>query len=108
MAAIRYLESSKYIDWCVPAVRAQALALSSGVSSDVEVARACFLFVRDEIRHSWDYQEDTITLKASEVLEHRTGYCYAKSHLLAALLRANDIPAALCYQRLTIANHVTR
>ncbi|MEO0853800.1 MAG: transglutaminase-like domain-containing protein, partial [Cyanobacteria bacterium J06648_11] len=39
---------------------------------------------------------------ASEVLEHRTGYCYAKSHLLAALLRANGIPTGLCYQRLSV------
>lgn len=31
-----------------------------------------------------------------------TGYCYAKSHLLAALLRANGIPAGLCYQRLSV------
>ncbi len=31
-----------------------------------------------------------------------TGYCYAKSHLLAALLRANHIQAALCYQRLSV------
>lgn len=38
------------------------------------------------------------------MLEHGTGYCYAKSHLLAALLRANNIPAGLCYQRLTISN----
>ncbi len=30
-----------------------------------------------------------------------SGFCYAKSHLLAALLRANGIPAALCYQRLS-------
>lgn len=30
------------------------------------------------------------------------GYCYAKSHLLAALLRANGIAAALCYQRLSV------
>ncbi|MFA6970158.1 MAG: transglutaminase family protein [Gallionella sp.] len=43
-----------------------------------------------------------VTCKASEVLIHGTGYCYAKSHLLAALLRANAIPAGLCYQRLTI------
>jgi transglutaminase-like putative cysteine protease len=35
-------------------------------------------------------------------LEHATGYCYAKSHLLAALLRANAIPAGLCYQRLSL------
>jgi len=38
------------------------------------------------------------------VLKYKTGYCYAKSHLLAALLRANNIPAGLCYQRLTIEN----
>jgi hypothetical protein len=38
------------------------------------------------------------------VLIHGTGYCYAKSHLLAALLRANRIPAGLCYQRLTITD----
>ena len=40
--------------------------------------------------------------KASDVLKHGTGYCYAKSHLLAALLRANNIPAGLCYQRLSV------
>jgi transglutaminase-like putative cysteine protease len=33
-------------------------------------------------------------------LKHRAGFCYAKSHLLAALLRARGVPAALCYQRL--------
>ena len=38
------------------------------------------------------------------MLEHGTGYCYAKSHLLAALLRANGIPTGLCYQRLTITD----
>lgn len=36
------------------------------------------------------------------MLKYGTGYCYAKSHLLAALLRVNKIPAALCYQRLTV------
>lgn len=29
-------------------------------------------------------------------------FCYAKSHLLAALLRAHGIAAALCYQRLSV------
>ena len=45
---------------------------------------------------------DPVTLKASEVLENKTGLCYAKSHLLAAFLRANRIPSGLCYQRLSI------
>ena len=43
-----------------------------------------------------------VTCKASEVLIKKTGYCYAKSHLLAALLRANGIPAGFCYQRLSL------
>lgn len=42
-----------------------------------------------------------MTLTASEVLRARVGLCYAKSHLLAALLRVSRIPTGLCYQRLT-------
>ncbi len=34
------------------------------------------------------------------MLLYKTGFCYAKSHLLAALLRANGVPTGLCYQRL--------
>lgn len=82
----------------------QAQVLAEGKESDEEIARSCFLFVRDHIKHSWDYQCNPVTCKASEVLEHGTGYCYAKSHLLAALLRANNIPTGLCYQRLTVTD----
>ena len=45
-----------------------------------------------------------MTGRASEVLRHREGICYAKSHLLAALLRGRGIPAGLCYQRLTLGD----
>jgi transglutaminase-like putative cysteine protease len=41
-----------------------------------------------------------VTLTAVEALTQRVGLCYVKSHLLAALLRSQGIPAALCYQRL--------
>ena len=34
------------------------------------------------------------------MLDLGTGICYAKSHLLAALLRASGIPAGFCYQAL--------
>lgn len=94
-----YLRSTDIIDWEHPAVLAQAHALAGG--TPLETAQRCFEWVRDEIRHSYDYQANPVTCTASEVLEARTGYCYAKSHLLAALLRANGIPAGLCYQRLT-------
>lgn len=98
-----YLEATQYIDWQQPEVLAKALSLSEGLDSDEAITKACFEFVRDEIKHSWDYQMNPVTCKASDVLKHGTGYCYAKSHLLAALLRANKIPAGLCYQRLTFS-----
>ena len=43
-----------------------------------------------------------VTVRASDVLQYETGYCFAKSHLLAALLRANGIPTGLAYQRLLL------
>mgnify|MGYP002623171942 CR=1 FL=1 len=95
-----YLRATEVIDWEEPHVAAQAAALRR--ENLLETARACFEFVRDEIRHSRDYESDPATWRASDVLRHRTGYCYAKSHLLAALLRANGLPAAFCYQRLSV------
>lgn len=99
-----YLESSDYIDWRHPEVSAKAAELAAGGGPAGDIARRCFEFVRDGIRHSWDHRLNPVTCRASEVLQHGTGYCYAKSHLLAALLRANGIPAGLCYQRLSIGN----
>ncbi len=100
----KYLESSEYIDWHHPLVTAWAQHLCAELSCKKQIAEQCFNFVRDQIKHSWDYQLNPVTCKASDVLAHGTGYCYAKSHLLAALLRANGIPAGLCYQRLTISD----
>jgi len=100
----QYLASSEWINWQHEAVRSKAMSLAGQFVTDEDIARACFLFVRDEIKHSWDFQMNPLTCRASEVLEYGTGFCYAKSHLLAALLRANGIPAGLCYQRLTISD----
>ena len=69
---------------------------------DIELVEQCFEYVRDCIPHSWDIQSTIVTRKASEVVEKRTGICYAKSNLLAALLRRNGIPCGFCYQRLMI------
>ncbi|WP_305063723.1 transglutaminase-like domain-containing protein [Methanococcoides sp.] len=96
-----YLRSTEIIDWEHPKIQKLAKKLALGSDDLVEITKRCFEWVRDEIYHSHDYCLNPITLKASEVLEAGTGYCYAKSHLLAALLRANGIPAGLCYQRLS-------
>jgi transglutaminase-like putative cysteine protease len=99
-----YLAASQYIDHDHPLVAAKAHALAAGLSDDQDIAKRCFEFVRDEIKHSWDFKLNPVTCRASDVLRHGTGYCYAKSHLLAALLRANRIPAGLCYQRLSVGD----
>ena len=99
-----YLNRSEYIDFDNAEVKALAKDLAHGQKSKVDIAKECFEYVRDQIHHSWDYKSNPVTIKASDVLKHKTGYCYAKSHLLAALLRANKIPTALCYQRLTITD----
>lgn len=96
----KYLQVSEIIDWQHPNIL--ELAQQLAVGNKTSIAQACFEWVRDEIHHSFDYQQNPITCSASEVLHHKTGYCFAKSHLLAALLRANQIPAGFCYQRLSI------
>jgi len=97
-----FLRATEIIDWQQPSVHAKALELANGASGDAQIARRCFEWVRDTIQHSSDYKRNPVTCAASEVLANGTGYCYAKSHLLAALLRANRIPAGFCYQRLSI------
>jgi transglutaminase-like putative cysteine protease len=97
-----FLTSTSIVDWHHPDVSALASRLA-GSEGDAEIiARRCFEWVRDEIQHCMDFDRIELTCKASEVLACRTGFCYAKSHLLAALLRANNIPAGFCYQRLSI------
>jgi transglutaminase-like putative cysteine protease len=103
-----FLQRSEVIDWDHPVVLARAQALR-GTGDTVEglVAR-CFAWVRDEIKHSGDFALTAVTCRASDVLREGSGYCYAKSHLLAALLRANGVPAGLCYQRLALDDEGTR
>jgi transglutaminase-like putative cysteine protease len=98
----QYLQASEVIDWQHPEILQLAHKLAIGKSNITAIAKACFEWVRDEIRHSCDYQLNPVTCGASDVLKYGTGYCYAKSHLLAALLRANSIPAGFCYQRLSL------
>lgn len=97
-----YLQQCEVINWKHPSILVLAKNLAGTNSTELEIARRCFEFVRDEIQHSGDFRRDETTCVASDVLEQGTGWCYAKSHLLAALLRANGIPTGMCYQRLTI------
>ncbi len=78
-----------------------AAARLAGRTGDASsYARAAYEFVRDTVTHSADADDPRVTWRASDVLEQGTGSCHAKAHALAALLRAEGIPTALCYQRL--------
>lgn len=96
-----YLVADAVVDHEHPAIRAQARALRAKDGDTVESAKAAFLFVRDEVEHVIDARDPRVTWRASDVLRERVGICHAKAHLLAALLRAQGIPAGFCYQELS-------
>ncbi|WP_037601085.1 transglutaminase-like domain-containing protein [Streptacidiphilus rugosus] len=87
-----YLAADATIDHQDPDLRRLAAELAT--------PEAAYLFVRDEVRHSADAGVYSGAYRASEVLAARNAICHGKSHLLVALLRAQGVPAGLCYQRL--------
>jgi transglutaminase-like putative cysteine protease len=99
-----YLAVDEAIDHDHPVVREVAARLAREAVDSYAYARLAFEFVRDTIPHSQDSGDLRVTWRASDVLEQGTGICYAKAHALAALLRAEDIPTALCYQRFDVVH----
>ena len=103
-----YRSPSPYLDFDHPLFPERLAAFDRGASDEVGLARTIFEWVRDEVAHSTDIGSRRVTARASDVLQHREGICYAKSHLLGALLRGVGIPAGMCYQRLTRGKDATR
>lgn len=94
----RYLEQTDIIDYLNPAI--QNLAKKLTADSVTATAKAMYEYVRDEISHTFDIGASQVAVTASDVLRLGHGICFAKSHLLAALLRSAGIPAGFCYQKL--------
>ena len=99
-----YLEKTEYVDYDDPAVKSLAERLGNESPDELSLIRNTYHFVRDEIRHSWDAQDRRVTVSASDTLREGVGICWAKANLLAALLRANGIPAGFSYQRLSLGD----
>ncbi len=96
----RYLEDTITIDWQTPMLMERARSLLAGLETpEARVARL-FEFVRDDVAHSRDQPTEVHPCRASEVLAAGTGLCFAKSHLLAGLLRIAGFPVGFCYARL--------
>ena len=99
-----YLEKTEYVNYDDPEVKDLARKIKAESADEICLIENTYLFVRDQIRHSWDAQDKRVTVSASDVLREGVGICWAKANLLAALLRANGIPAGFSYQRLTLGD----
>ncbi len=95
-----YLKYDSVIDYDNKAIIELADTLFKKADNELDFIKKAYEFVRDNISHSADINEDTITCAASEVLKAGHGICFAKSHLLAALLRCKSVPTGFCYQKL--------
>ncbi len=99
-----FLETTDIVDCSSEVVRTLAADLQARSDDTESCVRQAFEWVRDRIRHSIDYGCRNVTCRASDVLQYGTGFCYAKSHLLAAVLRACGVPTGFCYQRLSVGD----
>lgn len=98
----QYLTLDSVINYEHEAIKKVSDALFAQAEDELAYIKAAYEFVRDKISHSADAGEDLITCSASEVLDAGHGVCFAKSHLLVALLRCKSIPAGFCYQKLIL------
>jgi len=101
-----YLKKSEVIDFDNKLIVDKCLELRKGTDDEISLIKKVYEFVRDEINHSGDIGEMSVTCKASEVLEAGHGICCAKAHLFAAMLRCFGVPAGFCYQKLSSSRDV--
>lgn len=97
-----YLVETEDVNFTHAILQQKIVELFENEYTDIQKVEVAFNYVRDQIPHAWDIQSTIVTRKASEVLEEKTGICYAKANLLAALLRGIGIPCGFCYQRLML------
>ena len=81
------------VDHDHPAVRECAQALVMGKDTRLEKVNALFHFVRDDIHFGFPPKWDTV--RASETLQYKIGYCNTKATLYLALCKALSIPARI-------------
>ena len=70
-----YLKEDEVIDYKNEFIVEQANTLFEKASNELEYTKIAYEFVRDNISHSADINEDIITCTASEVLKAGHGIC---------------------------------
>lgn len=97
-----YLQDLPEICLYDPLLKKLSQKLFNNTKDEIEAIQKAFLYVRDQIDHSWDIQADEVTKTSVEVLKSGHGICYAKTNLLTGLLRSVGIPTGYCYQKLRL------
>jgi transglutaminase-like putative cysteine protease len=100
------LRATPVLDCDHPQVIAFSARVCAGLTGPVEMARALYLAVRDEIRYD-PYRIDLSDagMTASRALVDGFGWCVTKSTLLATACRARGIPARVGYA--DVRNHLS-
>ena len=99
-----YLIETPSIDYMNFHIQERVRELKNQSEDNLDYIKRSYIFVRDEIFHSWDIETNIVSRTASDVLKNKTGICWTKSCLLEALSRADGIPSGISYQLLTRAD----
>ena len=107
-----YLVETNIINFNSEEVQNLVKKIKSKVNSEdeVELVKAAYHLVRDEIDHAMDdkkYLNQKPNLKASEVVKNNNAFCFGKSVLLAAILRALNIPCGFSDQLLMFDEEIS-
>jgi len=91
-----YLKQTELCDRDNEELQKKAKEIIKGAETPKEAALKIFYFVREEIPFGMDYPD----AKASRTLKKGIGFCFTKTNLQIALLRAVGIPARCPYVHL--------
>ncbi|MFQ6125595.1 MAG: transglutaminase domain-containing protein [Candidatus Heimdallarchaeota archaeon] len=105
MVSSKYLEPTFFIDSKSEVITKLVEKISESSNQDVDFTKLSFNYVRDKIKYTVErVQHDSpADMKASTTILREKGFCIQKAVALAALLRANNIPARLHFA--DIINH---
>ncbi len=100
------LMPGRFVDSDAPGIVAYAERVAGDAAGDVEKARRLYLAVRDDLRYDpYRLGTEPDDFKASRTLERGSGFCVTKAAVLAAVARAQGIPARLGFA--DVRNHLS-
>ncbi len=86
----KYLRPTDVMDYNHPEVQDLARTLGDRISEQTIIAKRCFEWVRDEIKHSGDFKMNPTTCAASEVLRYKTGLVFCQESSVGCALKGKS------------------